>query len=37
MGGPCSMNKGEEERAYIICRKARAKATIRKTKTWVGG
>jgi hypothetical protein len=30
---PCSTNGGEEERVYVICRKARRKETTRKTET----
>jgi hypothetical protein len=37
MGGVCSMNRGEEERVYVIDGKARGKETTRKTKTEVGG
>jgi hypothetical protein len=33
MGGPCSMNVGEEERLQIIGGKARGKETTKKTKT----
>jgi hypothetical protein len=33
VGGICSTNGGEEERVYVIGRKARGKETTRKTKT----
>jgi hypothetical protein len=33
MVGTCSTIWGEEDRVYVICRKARGKETTRKTKT----
>jgi hypothetical protein len=33
VGGTCGMNGGEEERVWVIGRKARGKETIRKTET----
>jgi hypothetical protein len=33
MGGTCSRNGLEEERIYLIGRKARGKVTARKNKT----
>jgi hypothetical protein len=37
VGGACAVNWEEEERVYIIGRKASGKETSRKTKTEVGG
>jgi hypothetical protein len=33
MGGTCGTNRREEERVYVIGRKARGKETTRKTET----
>jgi hypothetical protein len=33
VGGACGMNGGEEDRVYVIGRKARGKETTRKTET----
>jgi hypothetical protein len=33
VGGTCGTNGGEEERVYVIGRKARGKETTRKTET----
>jgi hypothetical protein len=33
VGGTCGKNEREEERVYVIDRKAREKETTRKTKT----
>jgi hypothetical protein len=33
VGGTCGMNGGEEERMYVISRKARGKETTKKTET----
>jgi hypothetical protein len=33
VGGACGMKGGEEERVWVITRKARGKETTRKTET----
>jgi hypothetical protein len=33
VGGTCGTNGGEEERVYVIGRKAKGKETTRKTET----